>query len=107
VAYILTVTSAPGRTSAAELLDLIATRPAWHGGAACKKVPAVSWFPDHGESAAEAKAICAGCPVLEECRVWALAQGPKLQGIWAGLSRLERAQTRDHAERLSGLFEGP
>jgi WhiB family redox-sensing transcriptional regulator len=39
----------------------------------------------------QAKAVCAGCPVLAECRAWAL-DNPKLAefGVWGGLSEDER-----------------
>ena len=37
-----------------------------------------------------AKAICATCPVLDECRQHALAVGEPY-GIWGGLSESERA----------------
>ncbi|GAB2915375.1 WhiB family transcriptional regulator [Nonomuraea fastidiosa] len=42
---------------------------------------------------AQAKAICAGCQVLEECRAYALDAG-EAEGIWGGLTPAERRRTR-------------
>jgi WhiB family redox-sensing transcriptional regulator len=36
-----------------------------------------------------AKAVCAGCPVVMECRVYALRVGER-EGIWGGLTPKER-----------------
>lgn len=45
----------------------------------------------------QAKAICAGCPVREECLSFALRTGQD-HGIWAGLTAEERrALRRDEA----------
>ena len=78
------------------LLDLITGwRPAWHADAACKEAPVeVSWFPTRRDNGRTAKAICAGCLVLNECRAWALAQEDDLDGVWAGMSKAERAVAR-------------
>ena len=83
---------------AAELLDLIAGgKPAFHADAACKEGPELSWFPERGEDTAAALAVCGGCLVVAECRSWALAQGPQLQGLWGGLSTRERLRRRGAA----------
>ena len=37
-----------------------------------------------------AKAVCAGCPVITECRAHALSK-PEPYGVWGGLSEQERA----------------
>ncbi|MEV4562451.1 WhiB family transcriptional regulator [Nonomuraea sp. NPDC049419] len=42
---------------------------------------------------ARAKAICAGCQVVEECRAYALDAGES-EGIWGGLTPEERRRTR-------------
>ncbi len=77
------------------LVDLLAReRPAFHADAACREHPEVSWFPELGEDGRTAKAICAGCLVLGECRSWALEQGPGLVGVFGGLSSRERQQRR-------------
>jgi WhiB family transcriptional regulator, redox-sensing transcriptional regulator len=38
---------------------------------------------------AAAKAVCAGCPALVECRAYALAQ-EELYGVWGGLGEADR-----------------
>ncbi|MBY6410319.1 WhiB family transcriptional regulator [Rhodococcus sp. BP-252] len=38
----------------------------------------------------EAKAICTGCPVLEQCRSYAL-KTREPYGVWGGMSQTERA----------------
>jgi hypothetical protein len=77
-------------TPSLELFDLLSPPP-WHADAACKEAPAdISWFPDRHRPSVPAKAICSCCLALQECRAWALAQGPALQGIWGGLTRRER-----------------
>ncbi|MET7683344.1 WhiB family transcriptional regulator [Streptomyces sp. NPDC005423] len=39
----------------------------------------------------EAKAVCAGCPVVAECLSWAVATG-QTNGVWGGLTEVERAE---------------
>jgi WhiB family redox-sensing transcriptional regulator len=41
----------------------------------------------------DAKAICAGCPVREECLEYAM-RWDQLCGVWGGLSERERRQLR-------------
>ncbi|WP_189866804.1 WhiB family transcriptional regulator [Streptomyces poonensis] len=38
---------------------------------------------------ADAKRICAGCPVISECLSWALGSG-QTSGVWGGLAEDER-----------------
>lgn len=42
---------------------------------------------------ARAKAVCARCPVVNECRAYALREG-ETEGIWGGLTPQERRRTR-------------
>ncbi|MEW9546861.1 WhiB family transcriptional regulator [Nonomuraea sp. NPDC050783] len=42
---------------------------------------------------ARAKAVCAGCQVLQECRSYALRAGEP-EGIWGGLTPQERRRSR-------------
>lgn len=81
----------------------------WPDLAACKGKPTAIFFPlgSGGQSAltrarvdqfdpyATARAICAGCPVLTQCRTYALsvvASGQQLDGCWAGLDERERRE---------------
>lgn len=59
----------------------------------CGQTDPETFFPDNGGASvvqtAAAKKVCAACPVLEECREWALrAREP--HGVWGGLSELDR-----------------
>ena len=72
------------------LLEEMLARPAWQRDAACSEHSVATFFPARGQSPAPARIVCARCPVLGECRSWALEQGPELQGVWAGLSEQQR-----------------
>jgi WhiB family redox-sensing transcriptional regulator len=48
--------------------------------------------------AAEAKAICRRCPVIEECLTWALDSGQDL-GVWGGQAEDERRVLKQHVDR--------
>ena len=70
----------------------------WQYEGACREVEPSVFFHPEGERGGTrrrrdeaAKAICARCPVIEQCREHALAvQEP--YGVWGGLSEDERAQ---------------
>lgn len=69
----------------------------WRDFAACRGKPSYLFFDHDGETYAEkmqrettAKALCAVCPVTEEC----LEDGKNLDGIWGGLSAAERRGRR-------------
>ena len=66
--------------------DVDSRRPAWQRQGLCVGRNDVAFFPNKGESPAEAKAICARGPVANECLDYALSIGPSLQGVWAGTS---------------------
>lgn len=66
----------------------------WTRAARCHTAPISLFFPERGENADQAKAICAGCPVQPECRQYALDAPGTLQGIWGGLSVKERRRWR-------------
>ena len=55
------------------------------------------WFAG-GDAAAEAKAICARCPVIAECLAYALEQREDF-GIWGGKDERERRAIRKAAAR--------
>ena len=78
-----------------DIFDLLAgLRPAWQADAACREHPDVNWFSTQSVHQREAKTICRGCLVLEDCRSWAVAQGSELVGVWGGLSTSERRRLR-------------
>ena len=65
----------------------------WHDAECLQYVGIVDFFPARGESAREAKAVCAGCPVRQHCLEYAM-RWDQLCGVWGGLSERERRQLR-------------
>lgn len=72
----------------------------WRHRAACLDEDPELFFPIGSTVAAvaqieKAKAVCARCPVLVECRTWAL-QNPRLAefGVFGGMSEDERRTTQ-------------
>lgn len=76
----------------------------WRNRAACRAAdpelfqPSTESGPTYDAQVAEAKAVCAGCPVRQMCLEFALAMLP--YGIAGGLTETERAQLR-HARRTA------
>lgn len=62
--------------------------------AACKGHDSDLWFSPSATSAqtAQAVAICAGCPIREECLTYSLEWGE--DGTWGGLTTKERKAVR-------------
>ena len=65
----------------------------WQDYANCLGVDPDLFFPERGASTREAKEVCRGCVVREECLEYALANGEKF-GIWGGMSERERRRIR-------------
>ena len=65
----------------------------WQGQANCKGVDPDLFFPERGASTREAKEVCRGCVVRENCLEYALANSEKF-GIWGGMSERERRRVR-------------
>jgi WhiB family transcriptional regulator, redox-sensing transcriptional regulator len=78
-----------------DLVELILQTPAraWQRQANCMGVDPDLFFPERGASTREAKEVCRGCVVREDCLEYALANGEKF-GIWGGLSERERRKIR-------------
>lgn len=66
----------------------------------CRTAPVSLFFPTQGDDVRHAKALCRGCPVLAECRTFALTY-PSLQGVWAAMSEQERERMHAGAKGLS------
>ena len=65
--------------------------PDWTG-AACREVDAEIFYPPgrHTKaSTAAAKAVCGTCPILADCRAYALTTVQEW-GVWGGLDETER-----------------
>lgn len=66
-------------------------RPAWFAEAACAGLDIDLFFPERGETTSAAKAVCAGCPVRDECREFGMRER---FGVWGGASERERKTLR-------------
>lgn len=64
------------------------TSHAWRDDAACLTSDPEIFFPDPSdvETALKAKAVCDSCPVISECRRFAIRTRQR-DGIWGGLSK--------------------
>ena len=73
----------------------------WQTKANCMGVDPDLFFPERGASTREAKEVCRGCVVREDCLEYALANGEKF-GIWGGLSERERRRLRRNGPCSAG-----
>lgn len=73
----------------------------WMEQSNCKDVadPDI-FFPERGRNGRAARAICADCPVKEECRDYAVEMGEDF-GIWGGLNERERRPYKREWKRRS------
>ena len=65
----------------------------WQEFSNCLGVDPDLFFPERGASTREAKDVCRGCVVREDCLEFALQNGEKF-GIWGGMSERERRRIR-------------
>ena len=81
-------------TVVSDIIHLI-DRPqqVWKRKANCMGVDPDLFFPERGSSTREAKEVCRGCVVRDECLEYAVTYGEKF-GIWGGLSERERRKIR-------------
>lgn len=77
------------------------SRGEWRSRARCAGQPDVRFYPEHRQSSAPGKEVCAGCPVLAQCGVFAFEQADR-NGVWGGLAGNERKrlQTRVYTRVL-------
>lgn len=86
----ISMTTAQNATAAA---DLDGEDKSWQDMANCLGVDPDLFFPERGASTREAKEVCKGCVVRDDCLEYALANGEKF-GIWGGMSERERRRIR-------------
>lgn len=65
----------------------------WRLDAACRGMNITLFFPEAGEPAREAKAVCAACPVRQPCLQYAL-DNYETFGCWGGTTEPERRRLR-------------
>ncbi|MET8174377.1 WhiB family transcriptional regulator [Streptomyces clavifer] len=75
----------------------------WRMHAACRNEDPDLFFPIGSTGPAlvqteDAKAVCATCPVREQCLEWALENGQD-SGVWGGLGENERRALKRRARR--------
>lgn len=75
-----------------------AGRPAWHADAACRTAPTEWFFPTHGQTPRRALELCGRCPVLADCRTWAL-DDPTVDGVAGGMTARARKAARGLAAK--------
>lgn len=63
----------------------------WRHQAACSRADPELFFgqPEEVRRIAKAKAVCSGCPVQNDCLIYALEK-PELYGVWGGMTGEER-----------------
>jgi len=79
-----------------DLVEMLLVKPeqrVWQRQANCMGVDPDLFFPERGASTREAKEVCRGCVVREDCLEFALTNSEKF-GIWGGLSERERRRIR-------------
>ena len=76
----------------------------WQEYANCMGVDPDLFFPERGASTREAKEVCKGCVVREDCLEFALANGEKF-GIWGGMTEVQRKKTRPRRVPLPAPHE--
>ena len=69
----------------------------WVQGAACKPDTGHLFFPTSGQHSTKAKAICQTCPVITQCRDYAVTSPNLLRGVWGGMSEDELESARRKA----------
>jgi WhiB family redox-sensing transcriptional regulator len=68
----------------------------WQERSLCAQTDPEAFFPEKGGSTREAKKVCVGCEVRQECLEYALANDERF-GIWGGLSERERRKLKKRA----------
>ena len=72
----------------------------WQERALCAQTDPEAFFPEKGGSTREAKKICVGCEVRDECLEYALLHDERF-GIWGGLSERERRRLKNARRNAS------
>jgi WhiB family transcriptional regulator, redox-sensing transcriptional regulator len=86
---------ADGEDHNVEIVELLSGMEdrGWQARANCMGVDPDLFFPERGASTREAKEVCRGCVVRDDCLEYALDNGEKF-GIWGGMSERERRRLR-------------
>lgn len=94
-----------GDSEAIKMLAPAELEEDWQDGANCLGVDPDLFFPERGASTREAKEVCRGCLVREQCLEFALQNGEKF-GIWGGMSERERRRIRRQRAQIARTIIG-
>lgn len=96
----MTTTGLPTPWSQSQEIHLTVVGLGWQRSAACTKpnIDPDIFFPERGCSSREARAVCARCPVAEQCLDYALTNGDEF-GVWGGKRAPELRQLRKEQGR--------
>ena len=87
----------------------------WMAQGACAEADPDLWFSDRVADVRAAQRVCGSCPVEQQCREHAIAEGPGF-GVWGGLTAAEiraarapavAAMSTDGAERMAAYLALP
>jgi WhiB family transcriptional regulator, redox-sensing transcriptional regulator len=94
--YVELRTLMQGEEELVTLADLFRSLPGWQRDGLCHEYPLATFYPERGQTAEEARGICARCPVAFECLSYALETFSDFEdcGIWGGTSPKERKAMR-------------
>ena len=96
---------AVGKTGGLIVVEENSITEGWQDFANCLGVDPDLFFPERGASTREAKEVCRGCVVREDCLEYALQNSEKF-GIWGGMSERERRRIRrQRALERQGIVE--
>ena len=70
----------------------------WMNDAACVGTDPESFFSDHPDDVAAARAVCGGCPARNACLQYAVDN--RFEGLWAGTTDRQRTEIRSGAREL-------
>jgi WhiB family redox-sensing transcriptional regulator len=76
-----------------DILNWATNIPAWMDDADCANSFPETWFSLASEDVAQAKRVCAECPVRLKCLSFAVETN-QAAGTWGGLTETERAEMR-------------
>lgn len=74
----------------------------WSAYGTCTQMNGDLWFPEPGADASLAKELCAECPVLTQCREYALRSEDEY-GVMGGLTARQRRDMRAEMRRAGEL----
>ena len=86
--------------------QILPTRTDWFDEAACRGTGTDVFFPVSEGDADGAKKLCATCPVREECLEHALSMSPAPEGVWGGLTRIERHRLTRRRQKAARKARG-